>query len=62
MDEKAVRKLEKSIGEAILEVICETGVKRLPLLSQETMHLMANAAVAVYEAAVTNDDRVRPPE
>ena len=44
MDEKTVHRLEKSIGKAILEVICETGVKRLPLLSQETMHLMANAA------------------
>jgi hypothetical protein len=62
MHEKALHKLEKRIGEAILEVICDMGVEQLPLLSQQTMHLMANAAVAVYEAVVTNDDRVRPPE
>jgi len=36
---------------------------RLPLLpSQQTMHLMAKAAVAVYEAAVENYDRGRPSE
>jgi len=30
----------------------------LPLLpSQQTMHLMAKAAVTVYEAAVENQDR-----
>jgi hypothetical protein len=62
MHENALHRLEKSIGKAILEVICEMGVKRLPLLSQQTMHLMANAAVAVYQAVVTNDDRGRPPE
>jgi hypothetical protein len=32
MDEKAVRKLEKSIGEAIIEVFCEMGLERLPPL------------------------------
>jgi hypothetical protein len=58
MDEKTVRKLEKRVEEAILEVISEMGLKRLPLLpSRQTMHLMAKAAVAVYEAAVENDDR-----
>ena len=57
MHEIALHKLEKRIGKAIVEVICDTGVKQLPLLSQETMHLMAKAAVAVYEAAVENDDR-----
>jgi hypothetical protein len=47
MHEKAFHKLEKSIGEAILEVIYDMRDKRLPLLSQQTMHLMAKAAVAV---------------
>jgi hypothetical protein len=33
------------------------GLKRLPALpSQLTMHLMAKAAVAVFETAVENDD------
>ena len=53
MDEKTVRKLERRIEKAILEVISDMGLKRLPLLpSQLTMQLMAKAAVAVYEAAV----------
>jgi hypothetical protein len=57
MDEKTVRKLENRIEKAILEMISDMGLKRLPLLpSQLTMHLMAKAAVAVYEAAVGNDD------
>ena len=63
MDEKTVRKLEKRIEKAVLEVITDMGLKRLPLLpSQQTMHLMAKAAVAVYEAAVENYDRGRPSE
>jgi hypothetical protein len=50
-------------GVLILEVISDMGLKRLPLLpSQLTMHLMAKAAVAVYEAAVGNDDRGQPSE
>ncbi len=58
MDEKTVRKLEKRIEKAILEVISDMGLKRLPLLpSQLTMQLMAKAAVAVYEAAVEINDR-----
>jgi len=63
MDEKTVHKLEKRIEKAVLEVICDMGLKRLPLLpSQQTMHLMAKAAVAVYEAAVENYDYGRPSE
>ncbi len=63
MDEKTVRRLGKRIETAILEVITDMGLKRLPLLpSQQTMHLMAKAAVAVYEAAVENYDRGRPSE
>ena len=47
--------LEKKLGDAIGEVIVKMGLKKLPLLpSQHTMHLMAKAAVAVYEAAVEN--------
>ena len=55
---KAVRKLEQELEEAIAGVIVRMGLKNLPLLpSQQTMHLMAKAAVAVYEAAVENQDR-----
>jgi hypothetical protein len=61
MDPKTVDKLEGKIEEAIAEVIVKMGVKKLPRLpSRRTMHLMAKAAVAVYEAAVENDDRGRP--
>lgn len=55
MDHKTIEKLEAKIGEAIAEVLTEMGLKKLPLLpSQQTMHLMAKAAVAVYESAVEN--------
>ena len=63
MDPKIVEKLEGRIEEAIGEIMVKMGVKRLPLLpSRHTMHLMAKAAVAVYEAAVENQDRGRPSE
>jgi len=63
MDEKTVRSLEKQIEAAVPEAISDIGLKRLPLLpSHQTMHLMAKAAVAVYEAAVENYDRGRPSE
>jgi len=53
MDNKIVDKLEHEIEEAIVDVICRLGLRRLPLLpSHRTMHLMAKAAVTVYEAAV----------
>ena len=53
MDHKAVAKLEEKIEAAIAEVILKMGLKKLPLLPEcRTMHLMAKAAVAVYEAAV----------
>jgi hypothetical protein len=58
MDPKTVEKLESKIEEAIAEIIVKMGVRKLPLLpSRQTMHLMAKAAVAVYVAAVENDDR-----
>lgn len=54
MDEKTVGKLERELEEAIAGVVARLG-RRLPLLpSQQTMHLMAKAAVAVYESAVEN--------
>ena len=55
LDEKTVRKLERELERAIAEGVARLGVRRLPLLpSQQTMHLMAKAAVAVYESAVEN--------
>ena len=55
MDHKAVAKLEENIEAVIAEVIVKMGHKKLPLLPERrTMHLMAKAAVAVYEAAVEN--------
>ncbi|MGP0069284.1 MAG: hypothetical protein ACLQGP_37495 [Isosphaeraceae bacterium] len=63
MDPKTVEKLEGRIEEAIAEIIVKLGVRKLPLLpSRHTMHLMAKAAVAVYEAAVEQDDRGRTSE
>ena len=55
MEQKVVRKLEEKIEDAVAEVIVGMGLKKLPLLpSRQTMHLMAKAAVTVYEAAVEN--------
>ena len=55
MDPKTVERLEDKIAEAIAEVIVKMGLKKLPLLpARRTMHLMAKAAVAVYESAVEN--------
>lgn len=55
MDQKAVEKFESKIEQAICEVILSMGLKKLPLLpARHTMHLMAKAAVSVYEAAVAN--------
>ena len=58
MDPKTVEKLEGKIVEAIVEIIVKMGLKKLPLLPvRHTMHLMAKAAVTVYEAAVENQRR-----
>ena len=55
MDPKTVEKLAGKIEEPIAEVIVKMGLRKLPLLpALHTMHLMAKAAVAVYEAAVEN--------
>jgi hypothetical protein len=57
MDPKTVETLEVKIEKAIAEVIEKMGLKKLPLLpDRRTMHLMAKAAVTVYEAAVENKD------
>ena len=60
MDTKIVKKLEGKIEEAIAEIIVTMGLKKLPLLPpRQTMNLMANAAVAVYQAEV---EKTRRPE
>ena len=61
MDPKTVEKLEGKIEEAVAEIIVKMSLRKLPLLpSRHTMHLMAKAAVAVYEAAVENNVPGRP--
>lgn len=58
MDQKSVEKLEENIAEALLEVFDSMGQKRLPLLPNgKTVHLMAKAAVSVYEAVVANQKK-----
>jgi hypothetical protein len=47
-----VCRLDREIEKAVAAAVMNPGPKRLPLLpSQQTMHLMAMAAVSVYEAA-----------
>jgi TfoX/Sxy family transcriptional regulator of competence genes len=54
-DQQTVERLEEKLKYAIAEVVIKMGLKKLPLLpSQRTMHLMAKAAVAVYEAVAVN--------
>ena len=56
MEQDLVRTLEKEIEDAIAEVLVRMGPKSLPMRpSRQTMHLMAKAAVTVYEAAVENN-------
>jgi hypothetical protein len=56
MEPKTVEKLEARIEDAIAQVIIKMGLQKLPLLpDRRTMHLMAKAAVTVYEAAVKNN-------
>ena len=55
MDRKTVDRLEEKLEEAIAEIIV-MGLKKLPLLpARQTMHLMAKAAVTVYETAVESN-------
>ena len=58
VDQQAVEKFESKIEDAIVEVILKAGLKKLPLLpSRRTIHLMAKAAVTVYESAIENSCR-----
>ena len=53
MDQESVSDLDRLVEKAVSAVILGMGLARLPLLpSQRTMHLLAKAAVSVYEAAV----------
>ena len=54
MKQKAVSALEQNLENAILRVIMRSiKGRRIPLLpSHRTIHLMAKAAVVVYETAV----------
>ena len=55
MDKANVEQLEEAIQESIAAAIKPIGMRRLPLKpTKRTLHLMAKAAVAVYEAAVEN--------
>ncbi len=55
LDERTVGRLERDLENAIAAVMARLGRRRLPLMpSQQTMHLMAKAAVTVYESAVEN--------
>ena len=57
LDKKSVERLEDRLEEAIEAAMQSLGGKKLPLIpSRETVHLMAKAATAVYEAAVENAD------
>jgi hypothetical protein len=59
MDPKIVRKLEKALEKPIADVIRLLGRKKLPLKpSHGTVQMMAKAAVAVYEAAVEEHQRL----
>ena len=60
MDQRTADRLEREIKQAIAGVIARLGLKKLPLLpSQKTMRMMAQAAVAVYDAAVDGpEDKV----
>ncbi len=61
MNENYVRELEKHLEKPIADVIRKMGLHALPLLpSPRTVHLMAKAAVSVYEAAVEHS-RTQPP-
>ena len=60
MNPKTVYKLEKELCNAIADVICHLGLKKLPLLpSRRTMEMMAKAATAVYEGAVEEEKHER---
>lgn len=58
MDQEQVEKLEDRIQESIAEICRKLGRRNLPRLPERrTMHLMAKAAVAVYEATLEKQRR-----
>jgi hypothetical protein len=60
VEPKIVEKLEENIEEAIAAIMSKMGSSKLPLMpSGHTLHLMAKAAVTVYEAAVENQEPER---
>ena len=56
MEPRAVRRLERELEKAIVEVVVHRNKNwKYPLLpSQHTVQMMAKAAAAVYEAAAEN--------
>ena len=55
MDQRLVRNLEQQLEAAIAEQFASSDARSLPLIpSRQTLHLMAKAAVTVYEAALAN--------
>jgi TfoX/Sxy family transcriptional regulator of competence genes len=55
MDRKSVEKLERQLEDAMAEVIKKMSRKKLPHLpDRHTLHMMAKAATAVYEAVAAN--------
>lgn len=55
MEQKTVRQLEEEVEAAIADAMARMGNEGLPLpASPRTLHLMAKAAVTVYETAVEN--------
>ena len=55
MEQRIVRELETNIEAAVADVMRRQGSGDLPLRpSRRTLHLMAKAAVTVYETAVEN--------
>lgn len=59
MDQNTVRKLERDLEKAIVDVVV-IGNKnwKYPLMpSQHTMQMMAKAAAAVYEVAAEQEER-----
>jgi hypothetical protein len=62
MNAKTVEKFERKFEESVAEIITKMR-RELPLLpSRHTMHLMAKAAIAVYEAADEDHERGRLPD
>jgi hypothetical protein len=62
LDPNVIKKLEVKLETAIAEVIINMGLGKLPLLpARQTMHLMAKAAVTVYEATVDTHEQIKRP-